>query len=105
MSKELQLSEIQLCIKKHQIIWTNHVLIRLIQRNILQSDVEYAIMNGKIIEQYPDDYPNSSCLILGFTTKEKILHVVCGINEGNVWIITAYEPDSSKWNEDFSKRI
>ena len=38
-------------IRDRKIRWTNHVIIRLVQRNITQEDVETAILNGKIIEK------------------------------------------------------
>jgi hypothetical protein len=58
-------------------------------------------MTGEIIEEYPDDYPYPSCLILGANTP---LHVVCGISELELHIITAYVPDSAKWNDDLKTR-
>ena len=37
-------------------------------------DVMNAINNGEIIEQYPDDYPFPSCLILGITINDEYVH-------------------------------
>ncbi len=34
--------------------WTNHIFVRLVQRNISMQDVINAIMSGEIIENYPD---------------------------------------------------
>ncbi|MFG6337693.1 MAG: DUF4258 domain-containing protein [Lachnospiraceae bacterium] len=34
------------------------------------NDIIFCIHEGEIIEQYPDDYPYPSCLILGFTMKK-----------------------------------
>ena len=84
--------------------WTNHITIRLLQRDITMDNVEYAILNGEIIEAYPDDYPHPSCLILGFTTDNKYLHVVCGVSEVELYLITAYYPNSDEWLEDFKVR-
>ncbi len=81
-----------------------HYLNRLNKRNILMIDVKEAINNGKIIEYYFDDYPHQSCLILGYNMNNKIMHVVCGINEEIVHIITAYYPDTNKWEEDMKTR-
>ncbi len=63
-----------------------------------------AILNGQIIEEYENDYPYPSCLIFGTTLNKKVLHIVCGTNENEVWIITAYYPDSMEWNSDFKTR-
>lgn len=89
----------KLC-REDAINWTNHVLQRLIQRGIRASDVIEAIITGEVIEEYPDDYPYPSCLVLGGNK----LHVVCGIGEGKLWIITAYRPTLDKWESDLKTR-
>lgn len=90
--------------KCEKIRWTNHVLIRLLQRQIKQSDVVYAILNGEIIEEYENDHPYPSCLIYGLTINEEVIHVVCGYNEEELWIITAYHPNTKEWNKDMKTR-
>lgn len=84
--------------------WTNHCLKRLAQRNILLKDVKNAINTGMIIEYYYNDYPYPSCLILGYNLNNKVLHVVCGITNEHVYMITAYYPDSNKWEENMKIR-
>jgi len=91
------------CICK-KLRWTNHIMMRLIKRNISMNNVEYAIKNGEIIEPYPDDYPHPSCLILGTTSDNQPLHVVCGISPAELHLITAYYPDPAEWSEDFKVR-
>ena len=60
------------------------------------SDVEEAILNGEIIESYPDDYPSPSCLILGFANDSSPIHIVCGIHEDELWLITSYRPNTEE---------
>jgi len=91
-------------VKKGKIYWTEHCLNRMNQRNILISDVKKAINNGRIIEYYYDDYPYESCLIFGHNLNGKILHIVCGISNDYVYIITAYYPDETRWKEDMRSR-
>ncbi len=102
---ELDIQHIKKLCEEKRIQWTNHILVRLLQRDILQEDVENAIKTGEIIEYYPDDYPNPSCLILGTTVSGKQLHIVCGICDDVLWMITAYYPDSTIWKEDYKTRI
>lgn len=83
---------------------TLHAAKRLEQRNISISDVISCILDGEIIEQYLDDYPHPSCLILGFSVKQKNIHVVVGSNLETIWVITAYYPDLNKWEQDFRIR-
>lgn len=100
----LNIYNIRTCISKRKIDWTLHCLNRLNQRNIKIADVKYAINNGKIIEYYYNDYPYPSCLIFGNDINNEALHIVCGISEKLVHMITAYYPDESKWNEDKETR-
>lgn len=83
---------------------TMHAAKRLEQRNISILDVIQCINNGEIIEQYPNDYPYPSCLILGISINNKILHTVIGSDLSYIWIITAYYPDPNKWESDFKTR-
>ena len=101
----LDIEILQEMCKNHKIRWTNHMLARLISRHIHQSDVENAILTGVIIEQYPDDYPLPSCLVLGVSCNQAKLHVVCGCDNEELWMITAYYPDESQWNSAFDKRL
>lgn len=100
----LNIEIIRKSLNNKNIYWTKHCLNRMNQRNILILDVENAINNGKIIEYYYDDYPYTSCLILGKTSNDKIIHVVCGIADNFLYIITAYYPDTEKWEEDMKTR-
>lgn len=86
------------------IVMTRHARYRLTERGIALDEVEHAIMSGKIIEEYPDDMPFPSCLILGMATKSAPLHVVASHDNEFLYIITAYYPDPEKWSEDFSIR-
>ena len=100
----MEITELQKLCESGAIKWTTHVLARLQERGIEPSDMKNCIATGRIIEQYPDDYPYPSCLVLGVTVAGKVLHVVVGVGVGYLWLITAYYPDPSKWNEDFSIR-
>ena len=73
-------------------------------RGITQDDVTQAIRSGEIIEQYPDDYPYPSCLLLGTTDTGETFHVVCSQGDSEVWMITAYRPDTDKWESDLKTR-
>ena len=102
--EKLNIDKIKHFIKEEKIRWTNHVMVRLLQRNITQSDVEYALLNGEIIEEYEDSYPYPSCLVYGINLDNKVLHIVCGSNEEELWIITAYYPDDTEWKNDLKTR-
>jgi hypothetical protein len=55
--------------------------------------LEFALIKGRILETYPDDPRDPSCLVLGFSPEGKPVHVVCGRNTaGHLIIITVYIP-------------
>ena len=83
---------------------TEHAAERFRQREIKISDIRNAVNTGIIIEQYPDDFPFPSCLILGNDKNGNYIHV-CMSDEGTAsCIITAYYPDPKKWNDDMRTR-
>ena len=49
--------------KPELFILTQHGRKRLIERDITINDIVETINNGKIIEDYPNDFPFPSCLI------------------------------------------
>ena len=102
--EKLNIDIIKILINDNKIRWTNHVIVRLLQRNITQEDIEKALLNGEIIEEYENDYPYPSCLVCGINVNNKIIHVVCGYNGEELWIITAYYPDNKEWKDDFKTR-
>ena len=100
----MNITEIACFVDNSALRWTNHVLQRLFQRNINIDDVKNVLKNCEIIEDYPNDYPFPSCLVLGNTKAGKPLHVVCGSNGVELWIITAYFPNPAEWLSDFKQR-
>ena len=101
----IDIQKIKDLVDSGKIKWTEHVAKRLISRHISPNEVLQALSNGRIIEDYPSDYPFPSCLVFGCTVQNRKLHIVCSIvNDDILTIITAYEPDFNKWNETFTKR-
>ena len=86
-----------------RMVLTQHSRKRFSERNIKIQDVVNTINDGEIIEDYPEDYPFPSCLILG-KSEEKVIHIVASINEGMIYLITAYVPGSDKWEADWKTR-
>ncbi|ODS31923.1 MAG: hypothetical protein SCARUB_02966 [Candidatus Scalindua rubra] len=75
---------------------SDHAVKQMIKRSITRLEIEDAIINGEIIEKYPDDKYSPSCLIYGRTESGKDLHVQLSIPP-LVVIITTYYPDPEEW--------
>ena len=61
----MKVTDLKDCVLKRKIKWTAHVAQRIQERDINKHDITRCIVTGEIIEQYPEDYPNPSCLIFG----------------------------------------
>lgn len=59
---------------------------------------------GAIIEDYPDSYPFPSCLIWTKVANKRILHIVVGFDGMNIYIISVYIPDKTKFERNFKIR-
>jgi len=63
------------------------------------SEIYFSVLQGEIIEDYPDDKPYPSCLIYGDTFDGDPVHSVWAYNRDNQWtvLITVYRPDPTRW--------
>ena len=100
----MNINDIRQKCKNGELRWSEHIFKRFVERGINKPDVLCALMNGEIIEQYPNDYPYPSCLVLGFDADSKHIHVVCGMGETELSLITVYYPDTEEWTDDFKLR-
>lgn len=95
----MNLDSMRLLCNRETMIVTMHCMKRITERGIGLSEIRHAILSGEVIEDYPDDFPYPSCLILG-----NGLHVVAGMGEGRLWLITAYMSDERQWEDDLKTR-
>ena len=87
-----------------KLVMIQHGRKRCAERGIRARDIIDAINTGEIIEDYPDDTPYPSCLILGYAG-ERVLHVCASLDdESMIRLITAYSPDPAKWEADWKTR-
>lgn len=67
------------------------------------AELESALINCEILEQYPEDPRGESYLALGFVG-EKPVHCVCGRNRaGHLVLITVYIPTMPKWKDPYMR--
>ncbi|MFQ6055664.1 MAG: DUF4258 domain-containing protein [Methanosarcinales archaeon] len=97
------------CFTQYQVKYSDHALyeMKYEEKGVIKTKEVYeAVMNGEIIEEYPDDKPFPSVLINGKTKMDRNIHVVCAYSEehNKVIIITVYEPDLLRWESDYKKR-
>lgn len=100
----IDIANLRTYFENDEVLISDHAAMRFRQRGLKVKNIRFAVNNGEIIEQYPDDYPFPSCLILGKTIDGKYIHVVMS-DEGKMSrIITAYYPDPNKWDDQLKVR-
>ena len=73
-------------------------------RMITPSEIRAVIMQGEVIEDYPEDIRGHSCLLHGYGVDQRDIHVVCAPDEDFLAIITAYLPTDERWEQDLRTR-
>ena len=91
--------------KLRRIEFRLHAIRRMFEREISDEEVLKVIQEGEVIEEYPNDEPYPSMLILGFVN-DRPIHVVLAVNEEESMgiVVTAYQPDTSLWRDNFRRR-
>src|SRR5690348_2263774 len=85
--------------------FSRHATDQSILRQITVQEVREAIENAEIIEEYPDDKYAPSCLILGFTSSGRALHIQCSHPARPILkVITLYQPDPAAWIDNKVRR-
>ena len=90
-----------------RILFLPHAIQQMVrpERLIDQADVANIIVNGEVIEDYPEDVRGHSCLLLGYDQANRAVHVVCAPKAEYIAVITAYIPSPAQWSADFRRRI
>ncbi|GAB6274726.1 MAG: DUF4258 domain-containing protein [Peptococcaceae bacterium] len=72
--------------------------------NLTIKEIEETLLFGRIVESYEDTGRGDSCLVAGFTSAGKPVHVVCGKRGEQLVIITVYIPLPPKFKTLFERR-
>lgn len=88
-----------------RLVFRVHAIKRMFQRRISEEDIRHVLTTGEVIEEYPDETPYPSRLVLGWYGSRPI-HVVTAdhIEVQETIVITVYEPDPDQWEPGFRRR-
>lgn len=78
----------------------------MFQRAISTRAVEdVGLSSSAVVEEYPDDKPFPSRLLLGWPQGEALhVHVAVDQAADTLIVVTAYRPDPARWESDFTRR-
>ena len=99
----MNIDNIKKQVKNKEYVFTLHGDKERQNDNLFISEVLEAIGNGMIIEDYEDTGRGHSCLVAGFTSKGKPVHIVCGELNNNIVIITVYIPGPPKFKNIYER--
>lgn len=103
----MNIETIQKRIQAGHYLTRSHAVQHAIKEGFERRHIVEAVLNGKIIEVYPDDQRLLICGRFSFSQTSTIyLHVVCEYADPvYVEFITAYIPDQTQWeNPPFRRR-
>ena len=85
------------------LVFRMHAIQRMAERSISLENIRQVLETGERVEDYPDDFPYPSSLVLGWVEDRPIHIVVARAPEKRI-VITVYQPDPARWMPDFKTR-
>ncbi len=90
--------------KKVRVRLTKHARTEAFKDGLTTSDLEYALMHGEVIEDYPE---RNRVLLLAFDRQYQLpIHISLEYfpNEDVATIVTAYIPEDDIWEKNYKTR-
>lgn len=103
MSMNLKLDWIRACIHEETYLYSRHGDRERQADGLSLTEIEEALLEGRILEAYPDTGRGPSCLVAGFTQAGKPVHVVCGRMGERLVIVTVYIPTPPKFKNPYER--
>ena len=102
----MDINKIILAIRQNRVRITDHADEEAENDQLTFDEIYFSVLNGEIVEDYPNDKPYPSCLIYGKTFTGDPVHSVWAFNEQSQWavLITVYRPDPDQWIEGRKRR-
>lgn len=104
--QSMNLEDIKRAVESNRFRVTKHALEEARNDQLPLASVFASVLQGEVIERYPDDVPFPSCLILGTTVSQGRIHSVWAYNREFGWaiLVTVYRPDPERWFDGRTRR-
>jgi hypothetical protein len=89
------------------VVWSAHAVGELVADRLVRSDVEAALAEAVIVENYPTvGRPLPDCPVLGDLRDGRPIHAVVAIDteQDQIIVVTVYRPDAEEWEDDWRTR-
>jgi hypothetical protein len=87
----MDIADIKAKVRANQYAYSIHAEVERKAENLTFIQIEQALLNCEMLEQYPDTGRGESCLVLGFANDIPI-HIVCGWRGEKLALVTVYIP-------------
>ena len=98
----MDFEEIKQKVRDNKYVYSQHADIECKAESLTFLNVEEALLNGRVLEQYSDTGRGESCLVVGFAGEVPI-HVVCGWRGEKIALITIYIPRPPKFKDPWTR--
>ncbi len=98
----MNIEDIKKCVRNDQYLYSLHAEIERKADNLTFAQIDEALLNCKILEQYPDTGRGESCLVVGLAGETPI-HAVCGRRGEKLVLITVYVPGPPKFTDPWTR--
>jgi hypothetical protein len=97
----MDIENIIAAIRNSRVRITDHADEEAVDDGLTFEEIYFSVFHGEVIEDYSNDKPYPSCLILGRNFLSEPIHSVWAYNPVNDWVvlITVYRPDPARWCE------
>ncbi|MEW6685702.1 MAG: DUF4258 domain-containing protein [Candidatus Edwardsbacteria bacterium] len=99
----MDIQEIKAKVRDSQYSYSHHAEIERRAEGLTFVQVEEALLNSQVLEQYSDTGRGESCLVVGFAGEIPI-HAVCGWRGEKVVLVTVYIPRPPKFIDPWTRR-
>lgn len=93
----MNFTEIKDFVKRRDYLFSEHADEERTKDKLTVSEIEEAIISGKVVEERLDDPRGESRLVAGKTKTNKLLHIVIGTRFNKPVIVTVYIPSEDLW--------
>ena len=101
-TRRMDIEEIRRKIRSNQYVYSHHAEVERRAESLTFAQIEEALFNGRILEQYPDTGRGESCLVVGLGG-ETAIHVICGWRGERVALITVYIPRPPQFKDPWTR--
>ena len=99
------MTEIRRKIARNKLRYSQAAVNQSIRDRISTDEIEAAIVNGQLVEEYTQDRYGSNYLVCGLTQADRPIHIECtSLSQSMLEIIAVYIPDPEQWDENFMIR-